>query len=93
VVVEGDTLDAILARNESESAGLIVMGSHAVTQQVRNPDAAPGTIAWVRASLAVPVLSVRSAPVSAEWQWQDLRRGGGSLQKPNVVAVPAALSY
>jgi len=92
VVVEGDTLDAILARNQSESSDLIVMGNHAVTRQVHTADATPGTIAWVRASLAVPVLSVRGAPVSAESQWQDLRRGGGALRRPDVAEGPLALS-
>ncbi len=77
VVVEGDTLDAILARNQSESSDLIVMGSHAVTPLAQDTDSVPGTIAGVRASLAVPVLSVRGPELSTQWHWQGLPRHRG----------------
>jgi len=80
VLVEGDTLDAILARTQSDASGLIVMGSHAVAPLARESEAAPGTISSVRASLAVPVLSVRSQPVGAEWNWQELPRRVGAVR-------------
>jgi nucleotide-binding universal stress UspA family protein len=80
VVVEGDTLDAILARNQSESSGLIVMGSHTVTPLAQDTAPVPGTIAGVRASLAVPVLSVRGPELSPEWHWQDLPRRRGTYR-------------
>lgn len=89
VVVEGDTLDAILARNQSERSGLIVMGRHPVAPLAHDSDAAPGTIGWVRASLAVPVLSVRGLPTSAEWNWQDLPRRG-CLGREQAEESPAA---
>ncbi len=93
VVVEGDTLDAILARNESETSGLIVMGRHPIAPLVRDSDSAPGTIAGVRASIAVPVLSVRSGPTSAEWNFHDLPRRGSLGREPaaeNPAARPAS---
>jgi nucleotide-binding universal stress UspA family protein len=93
VVVEGDTLDAILARHQSEGSGLIVMANHAVTPSPRIANAAPGTIAWVRASLAVPVLSVRGQPTSANWRRQDLpeRRWRDRDQRSNEApGAPAA---
>jgi nucleotide-binding universal stress UspA family protein len=92
VVVEGDTLDAILARNDSESSSLIVMGSHAVTPALRDSDTATGTIAWVRASLTVPVLSVRSPPLSAEWESQELPRRASRNRGPDAHESAAARS-
>ncbi len=90
VLVEGDTLDAILARTQSDASGLIVMGSHAAAPLARESEATPGTISSVRASLAVPVLSVRSQPVGAEWNWQELpRRVGAERAMEATVSMTA----
>jgi nucleotide-binding universal stress UspA family protein len=90
VVVEGDTLDAILARNQSESSGLIVMGSHTVTPLARDSDTVRGTIAGVRASLAVPVLSVRGPQLCTEWNCHELPRRRDSAREAQATERVAA---
>lgn len=92
VVVEGDTLDAILARNQSDRSGLVVMGSHAACPPAGDSDGGSGTIAWVRASLAVPVLSVRCPPRSATWNRQDLPRRGRGHRGHDAAESTAARS-
>jgi nucleotide-binding universal stress UspA family protein len=84
VLVEGDTLDAILARNQSESSDLIVMGMHDVTPPAHQSDARSGNIACVRASLAVSVLSVRGPQVTGNRDGLELPRRSAPDRTPQA---------